>query len=290
MFRKTRSRIAEDAFIPKPARIYAILHLCVAFTILCWIGSEPFTGDMLNNQRKNYLFQTVMGGGELIARTYADQPEVLERIERNKGRFLSLAAQEKDSLVQAYNDSQSAKRNITYLEKCKQSLERILFTTSPWLRTWLLLGLIATILLLKKSPGASYALCILPLVALFWWVEVAQIPKTVSAEEALYPSEGYLMTYYSDQPLSTRIQEQKMQLTDAWNRYLAAEWSPIEDSEDGEWHFQLKRLQLILADKKDREESPSGLLLCLLFIWSSGFAFIANRYSIHNVPVTKLGR
>lgn len=280
MFRKTRSKVAEDAFIPKPARIFAILHLCVAFTILCWICSGPFMGDMLENQKKIYLFQTVMGGGDLIGRTYASQPDVLERIERHKARFLSLPQTERDSIIHAYNANQQAENSITYLEKCKLSIERLLFQTSPWLRAWLLLGLIAAILLLKKSPGAPYALCVLPLIALCWWVEIAQAPKTLSAEEALYPAESYLMTYYSDQPLSARIQEQRMQLTNAWNRYLAAEWSPFEESEDGEWRFQLRRLQLILDNKKDREENPSGLSLCLLLIWSSGFAFVANRYKV----------
>lgn len=278
MQRKTRSQIPESAFIPKPARIMAILQLCLAFTIICWLGSWPFMGEMLEHKRELFLFQTVMGGGDLVLRTYESQPETLDKLKRNHDRFVKMDALERESIVASYNKTLSDESESSFLVKVKGGLENILLQSSPWLRAWILFAVISSILLLKKSPGAPFAIWILPLLACMFWIESHQAPISISPDEALYPTENYLIATYGNGVLSLPIREQHAQLTSAWERYLAIEWSGSNDAEEGEWKFQLARLNAHLSNEKDRESPPSGLILCLFFIWNCCLAGICYRW------------
>lgn len=276
---KTRSKVSESAFIAKPARIMAILHLCLVFTIICWVGSWPFLGEMLEYKRQMFHFQTVLGGGELIERTYATQQEVLAKIDRYKVKFNSLPQEKKSYLLNAYNDAQELQRERGFMTQLNDSVEFVFVKSSPWLRAWLLFSVIAAILLLKKSLGAPYAICILPLIIAFWWMQLG--PNiSLSKSDALYPTEKYLLTHYSANPFSSSISQQQKQLTQAWEGYLSSEWSIDGDVEDGEWRFQLARLELALEERKDREASTSGFLLCLLLIWNICFAFVAYYWRV----------
>lgn len=278
MFRKTRLEVPEEAFIAKPARIFAILHLCLVFTMICWIASWPFTGKMLEDKKKIYIFQSIIGSGELINRTYEDA-ESQAKLSRNHVRFAGLPSETKYTLLNAYEKLIESKNTETFLEKCCSSLEHLLLKSSPWVRAWLLLGLIAAIALLKKSPGASYALCLLPFITACWIYEASLTPKHASRDALLFPSESYLIERYLDEPFSSKILEQQKQLQSAWDRYLASEWSPSGDTEEGEWRFQLARLEITLNEKEGTDAATSVLPLYLLCGWSCLFAFIAIKLS-----------
>lgn len=278
MLRKTRSEVPDEAFIPKPARVMAILQLCVVFTIVCWLGSWPFMGKMLEHKRETFLFQTVLGGGDLIARTYEDQPGVLQKIERNRKRFLEMPSNEKELILNSYNELISLESQSGFWSKCRDGLQNILIFSSPWLRAWVVFALMAAILLLKKSPGAPMAVWILPVLALMLWFEAAQSPRLISSDEAFFPTENYLISTYGNGALDNSISMQHAQLSLAWERYLASEWSTTGDAEEGDWRFQLTRLKNRLAQKIDRDTPPSGLVLCLFFIWNCGFAWVAYRW------------
>ena len=62
MFRKRTKKIyPPGTFIPTPARVCAIIQLCVAFTVLIWNMATPFAGELFNVKSKMILYHDVMG-------------------------------------------------------------------------------------------------------------------------------------------------------------------------------------------------------------------------------------
>lgn len=277
MSRKTYPHPIQNAFIATPARVMAILNLCLTFTLFIWVLFWPFLGEMLNQKRQLFLFQSVIGEGELVARTYSTQPEVMEKLRNHHVRFESLDTHEKSRLMDAYLQLCSSIEDRKASQQFKEGVEGLLLHSSPWFRAWLLLTLIATLMLLKKSQGAPYAIALLPLIVFIWFIESTQNVGSPNPVEALYPTEHYLMSTYGQDLSAKSILQQKEALEIAWERYLEAEWSSLGDAEDGEWHFQLAKLKTALSSKKDRE-TPSGVLLCLFFIWNASYAFVAYRW------------
>ncbi len=248
-----------------------------------------FYGRDVRLQKKLYLFQTVMGGGELINRTYTDNVDMLAKLHENKKRFDNLDYNTRTEILHAYNALSLEESNRTFFSRCRDGVELLLFQTSHWFRGWLLLSLITTILLLKKSPGAPYALIILPCIALLWWAEAAQTPHTPSLDEQFYPTEKYLLTRYGIPVSDLSITQQRDILSRAWEKYLAQEWSRNHKVEEGEWQFQLARLRKTIAHQKGSIEGPSGALLCLFFIWNCTYAFVAYRFRVPLIEGVSLG-
>lgn len=277
MRRKRYKNIPENAFIPRPARIGAILQLCLAFTLFCWVASWPFMGEMLAHKKRIFLFQTVMGSGELISRTYAEQPEILDQLKQNRAHFLALDPEVRTPFIDAYNREQAQESARTFTSKCKDSLVCLFFSSSPWFRAWLLLSVVAALLLLKKSPGAPYAAWILPLIALAWCIESAQHPKPPTHEERLFPTEEYLVSTYGRGTSSQNLFAQQDSLKRAWKEYVVAEWSTNGNFQEGDWRFQLERLRRVLQDPTD-SGAPSPNLLLLFVLWNGAIAWVGYRW------------
>lgn len=258
MFRKrVKKDFPEGTFIPFPARLCAILQLCIAFGALLWIASQPFMGELFEIKSQKLLLHYAI-----------DQRELFEQLPQ---------IQQEQLLTRLVKLQEKLER--PFWEKLKQSGSTLL--QLPLLKlAWLFLSIILSVMLLKKRDGAAQALWLLPFLALAYGIDnrLNTLPPQLTAEERLFPNEKYLIEYYLDKPFSAKLFEQKLQLEQAWNNYLQEEWgSPEYTLEKGLYSFNLARIQTIPLQKK-WEPSQEALPLLFLFIfWNLLFVVIANK-------------
>ncbi len=276
MFRKRiRKEVPEETFISKPARVMAILQLCLVFTVMIWHAGYPFLGELFDIKSTLSVYQHVMG---------IHNPSHGERFE-------ALPAEKKNEILTDYEAIQ-AQYHRPFITKLFEGCKRLLFGFSPFKFLWVLFSIIIPILLLKKVDGAATAIWLLPLVTLVfiihnrWYAE----PASPSRDTRHFPTEEYLVTHYLSGPLSSGLKEQETQLRRAWELYLIHEWAketPSSDSEvfdrqkeQGDFAFHLKRLEYL----KPQEIRPltqdnyqeSYYILGLYLFWNLSFALVVS--------------
>ena len=164
MFRKrVRKEFPPGTFISTPARVMAILQLCVAFTLIAWHAGEPFLGDLFNIKSKLVVYQFVLG----------------IKNEANAERFARLPAIQRQQIERNYNTLQK-QYNLPFWDKLKRSFEIIFFGIPSFELAWILLSIIIPILLLKKVEGAVQAVWLLPLATLFFTIDNRWVWQTSS--------------------------------------------------------------------------------------------------------------
>jgi hypothetical protein len=249
-------------------------------------------GAMMAEKKQAFLFQTVMGNGELVTRTYKEDPDALQRLERNRQLFASLPQKQQDRLLSAYQQTLETKNDTPFVAKLGDSLSLILFKLPAFDRAWIFFAIIVSIMLLLKAPGAPFAAWILPLIVLAAALDNqgVEADRKQNLEEALFPSEKYLVATYMKSPLDSNIFRQQDQLKEAWQHYLVHEWAKEAPSENenlyreqvqsGEWHFNLARLQRSLQQQPPSpyfvRKEPISIWI-FYFIWNVLFAWMASR-------------
>lgn len=280
--RKQKKTFEPGTFIPTTARVVAIIHLCLAFTILAWNASLPFSGELFSIKSRILLYKYVMG--------IEDQKELSsERLSRNANRFNALAEDQKTFLINGYNQLRKLNER-TFFVKLQRSAEILAFGIPSFEQAWILFSIIIPILLLKKVKGSVQVIWILPLLALLYAVDNRWngISPKMDEERQLFPSETYLVENYLSKPLTSNFLEQKNELELAWKRYLIAEWaheSPRTENtafalqvEKGEHAFNLARIAALspfnhpLYSQLRNQESL--LILALYLFWNFFFAII----------------
>lgn len=259
MFRKrVKKPVPPGTFLPTSARVVAIVHLCMAFTLILWFASQPFMGRYFAVKSRMSLFEAVFKN-ELF-----QEIPVYQQLEL-RDRYLVLQEE----------------LDISFWKKCYQSL-RVVFVEIPvYEQGWLLLSVILPIYLLKRREGSWQAAWLLPILCLAFCVDnrLNEGQRVLSSEEKLFPSEEKIVAEYLSKPLSTSILEQRKQLLEGWNRYLVKEWAEQEDVTDaairkGEFLFNVAR-----ADKSELPESMivtkplSFFVLALYLFWNVYFAW-----------------
>ncbi len=247
---KKKKRYPAGTFISTPARIVAILQLCIAFSIICWNMSIPFMGQAFNSKKELLLYESV-------------KEQLDPRLHQ--------------TIITKYESSPPQKEQ-GFIYKSGQSIGTLLFRIPPFEMAWLILAVIVPVMLLKKSPHAQHAIWFLPLIACIYGIDnfYYGVTPTPTAEEQLYPTENTLVNNYMDAPLSSDILTQHTQLKEAWNRYLINEWGD-------EQAFNVARLEAIQVDnaasKGHRPQFPKDPVpLLLIYIsWNFLFAGVANR-------------
>lgn len=294
MFRRRQKRnFPPGTFIPTPARICAIIQLCIAFSLILWDLSEPFTGELFRQKSKALLYEEVMG----IAPAENPSQEQRELSERNALRFQRMPEEKRAHIIEGYKKLKIEK-TTSFLNKFQRAVASLFFEIPLFERAWLLFSIILPILLLKRTEGASAALWILPLLTFCYSVDNQMHGKPYESQEAqLFPSEKKIIEEYLETPLSRDIFEQQEQLKEGWQLYLIREWTGQEPSnslpefkqqvEQGSFAFTVERMEKRLLD--DSKASPfqkkNPLLLFLYLFWNLSFAFIGGiRSSPREAP------
>lgn len=266
-----------------PARICAIIQLCLAFVIILWNISQPFMGELFTYKSYMLIYQDIMG----ISKS-TDSIERLARLERNKQRFEALSAIKKAQLIRHYQELQQLSQR-TFVEKLQRSIHILIFEIPFYEQLWLILSLVLPILLLKRVEGASQAIWLLPLLTSIYAIDNYRYGREamLPVEARLFPSEHVLVNDYLQQPLSSNLLEQKEQLLAAWKLYLIQKWSPhvsfenhgdIDQlAEEGEFAFNIARVQSLpplkdIIASKTQDNKESLFVLAIYLFWNFFFA------------------
>jgi hypothetical protein len=271
--KRIKKEFPQEAFISTPARVMAILQLCLAFTVLAWQAGYPFMGELFHLKSKLLVYQYVMGTKNS---SYA---ELFDRLPDEK----------KNEILGDYQTLQSQYgRPLT--AKLLNSIERVFFGFSPFKLMWVIFSIILPILLLKKVEGASSAVWLIPLTTLFFIVDNRWygVSSPSSKESVLFPSEEFIATHYLKHPLSQSVLEQKQQLKEGWELYLIEEWAreapSLNETEferqkaKGDFAFNLARLKYLKLEAskeiKSKKIRESYYILALYLFWNLSFALV----------------
>lgn len=271
MLKRKKKTFPKGTFIPTPARVMAILHLCLAFTVLLWSGGYPFMGELYALKSKKLLHEQVI------------QSESFHHLPKSEQELIT------SGLEKIQSQSQ-----IGFLTKCKRMTQILAFYLPSFMQAWLLFSLVIPILLLLRIEGAVLAAWLLPILVLFYAVHNQNYGKDLSLtqEMALFPTEEMLVSKYVEGKLDSRILAQHQQLKDAWEKYLIVEWAQERPSkvtarykqqlDQGQLQFNIARIK---AQEKDRishyveafHKKESVFMLILYFAWNLFFAYFVNR-------------
>ncbi len=279
MFRKrVKKTYPPDTFVETPLRVMAIAQLCIAFTIICWNLSIPFMGDHFILQRKVKLVKHVTTNEAVLG---------------DQSRFNRLPNTIKKEIINL--ETRLKKQGtVSIIEKAEKSLWHLLVEVPAFELAWIVLGVAVSIMVLKKREGARQAAWILPLLACAYLIDNTFFGVTppLPDEAKVYPSEEFLLKNFLNKPLESRIDRQKEQLKDAWNRYVVVEWAkevPSDNSstfqkqvEEGEYQFTVARVLAMAREKEKRIRKPllvkEPLPFLLLYVcWNVGFAYLCTR-------------
>lgn len=271
MFRKrTKKEYPPGTFIPTPARIVAILQLCLAFTLLAWHGSLPFMGELFSTKAKLLVYQHVMG----------------KKIEGHATRFAELPKKQRDQILRDY-DILQRRLEVGFMEKIGRAVEGI-WHLPLFEKTWILFAVLIPILLLKRIDGAQQIVWILPVLALAYAAENRWQgkPHDLTLEEKLFPTEAVLLRDYLNEPLATTLAAQQQQLERGWKLYLVREWAKELPSdnfpqqvEKGDFVFNLARLEAIQKQPViHTREQESYFWLALYIFWNLSFALVVRNF------------
>jgi hypothetical protein len=280
MFRKRQKKIyPQGTFIPTPARICAIVQLCLAFSLFLWIASEPFVGEIFTLKSKQLFYQDVMG---IPSKDNLSQ-EAVARLERNSERYKALSKKQQYELKQSYQSLQKQLQR-SFWDKLTSMVALFVYRTSPYELAWIFFSIIVSIMLLKKVEGAAHAVWLLPVLVAVYAVDARWFnPKEQrSPDAALFPTENELVENYLDEKLNDDIFEQHNQLMKGWKKYLVVNWTQKEFSseitsfenqvEEGEFNFTLARIETSNQQSNTKYQSAIWLLV-VYFFWNSYFAY-----------------
>lgn len=247
MFRKRiKKQFPPGTFLPTTARIVAILHLCIAFTLILWYSSQPFMGRYFTVKSRMAIFETV----------FKDE------------HFSQLNENQKIALNEKYGEL-TKELDTSFWIKCLQSLNVLVNEIPTYEQAWLLLSVILPIYLLKRREGSWQAAWLLPILCFAFCVDNRFYGKGVvlTEEEKLFPTEAMIVAEYLDKPLSEDIFEQQTQLQAGWQKYLKEKWN-------NEFYFTVAR-----AEKTELPETMivnkrlSYFVLGLFMFWNVYFAW-----------------
>jgi hypothetical protein len=256
MFRKrAKKTYPPGTFIPTPARIFAILQLCIAFSILLWNASLPFMGDLYEIKSKLLIYKHVI----------------------NHPQFAHLSPLEQESIQTAHTLLQ-AQLGHPFWHKLSRSFTAIVSGIPSLELAWILFSVVLSIMLLKKVEGAANALWILPLLTLAYACENQwqRLPASLTEEQKLFPSEKLLLENYLAEPFSPAFELQQKQLKQAWDAYLVKEWTAGSGTpEEGFFFFNRARLKTLENNKIISSHPRESLLAIALYLfWNFSYAFV----------------
>lgn len=268
MFRRYKTTSSNTA--QKTIRIFAILQLCLAFSLLLWIASKPFMGHLFTIKSEMLLYESVI-----------DQTDYFEK----------LPAKEQKLILNNYKSLQKGLQK-PFAVKFKDMLHLLFFDTPPLTQAWLFFSLLLPIFLLLQIEGASQTCWILFVITLVYSIDnQLYAPLFRYKDEMLYPSEKQIVDQYLAGKLPEKMFEQKKHLIDGWRKYLIVNWANETPSDEqnifgaqlqkGEFFFHLARIharnneEIRVSKQYGYKESP--LLLFAYVLWNAFFAFMVRE-------------
>lgn len=237
MFRK--KLFPPGTFIPTQARVAAILHLSIAFTLVAWYGSLPFMGELFSTKSKMLVYQHLI----------------------KNDLFQELT--EKEQILQDYDRLQK-RLETPFPAKLGHAFETL--WQLPLLKKgWLFFSILIPILLLKKVEGATALVWVLPLLTLAYAIEnrLQGHPPLLSADQRLFPTEEEILG---------RPAANLAELKQAWERYLIENWASTPQRAD--FAFTRARIEALKEKPPTGEKQQSLALLGVYLFWNVSFAFI----------------
>lgn len=282
--KRQRKQIPPEIFISKPARICAIIQLCLAFTVIIGTLLQPFAGDLFTVKSKLLLYKNVMGIPT------PDEPLANDSLAaHHKEWFNGLEAEQQQAILRQYHKWQS-KLSHSFWEKTVQAFRKLALRVPAFEQAWILFSIILSVMLLKRVPGAREAIWLLPLITVFYALDNRLYGQSMHevGDAKFFPSEKILVErYIPTQSLSSDVFEQKTQLTQAWKLFLIHEWSrevPSQDlnvfefqAEKGAFAFNAFRLSQSDGSEDHFFYKQSFLTLFIFIFWNIFFAFQALR-------------
>lgn len=261
MFRKrVKKEYPAGTFIATPARVMAILQLCLVFTMICWQMSKPFMGDLYQVKSKMAVFDFVL---------------------KDKERFKLIPDEQRELFLGHYKVLQD-QLSTPFVQKLILSF-RSFGEMSPLLMVWMLLGTVVPILLLKKVEGAKQVIWLMPLLAAAYCFEnrLFESPVVQTNEERLFPSESLIVTKYLDEPLSSDVFKQRDQLKAGWDRYLDREWGKGKGADEGLFAFNVERAFVVGSTIESGRHQQSIVVLALFLFWNLSLALVVRGSLVH---------
>lgn len=269
-----------DTPISTKQRIFVIVQLCFAISLLLWYAAQPFMGEYFTLRSRMLSYEFVTGTGE--------------KNEKNLKYFTLLPLEDQITISNDYQKLVDYAKRPWWV-KIKDGLVVVLFRIPPFELAWISFSLVLGILILLKKPGAQNAAWLLPLIVLCYAVNNLNtgVDKGPLPDATLFPSERELLHNYLHEDLSNTIEGQRHQLKRGWEIYLAANWSPSEHLEwsnkieEGEYFFTLQRLRLLQTQRMNEwlhhfNDKVSYPLLALYLIWNLYFAWSMQRQELLN--------
>jgi hypothetical protein len=229
-----------------------IAHLCLVFTVMVWALISPVVNLSLCKREQaataSYLLSDPYG--------------------------------ELNSVTRLQIESHSGQLEVLTLSDLGYSWYNGLTGLPIWLKGWLLFSLLLALLLLLQVEGISSAVWLLPLIAA---MQLFIARPAYRPTGSIVPSEQTIFEKYIQEPVATRVADQRDQLLRGWESYLIREWADQEPALDltlrqeqrgvGEWRFHLARL---LQVKRPLVEPPQiGPFFYLLLLgWNLLFALL----------------
>lgn len=218
--------------VSKKERIYLILHLCVAFTLIIVLVGFPYLDQQLEINRQKKLIQHVQQNGDFYgALPSSMQQKITERY---------------GALLDAQNQ----------WGKGIDGVLGALFKGFIFYRGWLFFSVLVPIMVLLGKKGAREALVLLPLLAVFYGIDGRMNGKVLV--DSTVPTERHLEKYGA---LSDGLEN-------AFQRYLL----DIFGDKDPQLHFYKERILAAPTLDVYREvyyfQRPSMYFIALLFFLS----------------------
>ncbi len=272
MFRKREKKIfPPGTFIATPARLVAIVHLCLAFSLFLWIASQPFMGDLFAVKSELVLYEAVVEKQELMEKLSSDDNLLVsQRYENLKGKL-----------------------QISFAVKWMMMLRLLIVQMPAWEQAWLFFSFVIPLLLLLRIEGAIQVCWLVPLITAGYCLNnQLNVPELQNhSDRALFPSEKYIVQRYLDGRLEGGILDQQNQLKKGWESYLIMEWAnelPAEDNSirgdqvvKGEFAFNIARIKvrknekILAVDKVPQRQSV--MILGFYLLWNIFFAWAAQK-------------
>lgn len=269
-------KLPLETFLPGKQRFLAILQLCIAFSLICWYGAQPFMGEFYSLRSRMLVYEYVLGTSEAVQK---------DKLERNKERFASLQDNEKALILKDYKKIQNYAGRPFWI-KIMDGLKKLFLEIPPFELAWLSFAIIISILLLLKVEGAKQAAWLLPIIVFAYSIDnrTSGHPSKPDFDSVLFPKESKIIQNYLGEPFSGDFLAQKEQLQKGWENYLITNWLPFGTSEslqrsqkieEAEFAFTKARLhQFHKQPKKNASpEYVSYPLLAFYLIWNLFFAF-----------------
>lgn len=263
--------------IPTSLRVLIILHLCIALSCLVWLTGYPFMGGHFKTQSELLLIESTMGIQTTLKRLDPEKASgQAGKMERNALRFKKLPEPVKFSIENLFASKKEA-LNAPFFAKISAVFQ--LIKEIPLLEIiWICLSVALPILLLLKKRTAVLYVWLLPLITIAYCYN-NQLKGKAPPELKLFPREDTLL-------LNNERTEHEIRL--AWENYLATTWGKeTNTAEDGEFHFNLARINESSSLGAPFWEKKSPLLLFSYIVWNLLFAWQVRKMTFNPLLTTE---